>query len=97
MLKEVMNDLWLARIKSLSNDVGSVKEGQQKYCETVYSRSGINHMWILKNSKDLLDNLKSRSFSRVSSTYDLCHYASKQFHNISVVPLLLQTESLSGE
>ena len=29
-------------------------------------------MWILKNSKDLLDNLKSRSFSRVSSikTFD---------------------------
>jgi saccharopine dehydrogenase-like NADP-dependent oxidoreductase len=25
-------------------------------------------MWILKNSKDLLDNLKSRSFSQVSST-----------------------------
>jgi hypothetical protein len=24
-------------------------------------------MWILKNSKDLLDNLKSRSFSQVSS------------------------------
>jgi hypothetical protein len=36
-----------------------VKEGQQKYCETFYSRSGINHMWILKNSKDLLDNLQS--------------------------------------
>ena len=50
----------------------AVKEGQQKYCETVYSRSGINHMWILKNSKDLLDNLKSRSFSQVSSikTFD---------------------------
>ena len=50
----------------------TVKEGQQKYCETVYSRSGINHMWILKNSKDLLDNLKSRSFSQVSSikTFD---------------------------
>ena len=46
--------------------------GQQKYCETVYSRSGINHMWILKNSIDLLDNLKSRSFSQVSSikTFD---------------------------
>ena len=45
----------------------------QKYCETVYSRSGINHMWILKNSKDLLDNLKSRYFSPVSSikTFDL--------------------------
>ena len=52
--------------------MSAVKEGQQKYCETVYSRSGINHMWILKNSKDLLDNLKSRSFSHVSSiiTFD---------------------------
>jgi hypothetical protein len=40
--------------------------------ETVYSRSGINHMWILKNSKDLLDSLKSRSSSQVSSikTFD---------------------------
>ena len=52
--------------------LSAVKEGQQKYCETVYSRSGINHMWILKNSKDLLDNLQSRSFSQVSSikTFD---------------------------
>ena len=34
--------------------------------------SGINHMWILKNSKDLLDNLNSRSLSQVSSikTFD---------------------------
>jgi hypothetical protein len=47
--------------------LSAVKEGQQKYCETVYSRSGVNHMWILKNSKDLLNNLKSRSFSQVSS------------------------------
>jgi hypothetical protein len=51
----------------LTKIMSAVKEGQHKYCETVYSRSGINHMWILKNSKDLLDNLKSRSFSQVSS------------------------------
>ena len=51
----------------LTRILSAVKEGQQKYCETVYSRIGINHMWILKNSKDLLDNLKSRSFSQVSS------------------------------
>ena len=50
----------------LTKILSAVKEGQ-KYCETVYSRSGINHMLILKNSKDLLDNLKSRSFSQVSS------------------------------
>ena len=49
----------------LTKILSTVKEGQQKYCETVYSSSGINHMWILKNSKDLLDNLKSRSFSQV--------------------------------
>ena len=52
----------------LTKILSAVKEGQQKYCETVYSRSGINHMWILKNSKELLDNLKSRSFSQVSSS-----------------------------
>jgi hypothetical protein len=42
------------------------------FCETHYSRSGINHMWILKNSTDLLHNLQSRSSSQVSSiiTFD---------------------------
>ena len=55
----------------LTKILSAVKEGQQKYCETVYSRRGINHMWILKNSKDLLDNLKSRSFPQVSKTFDL--------------------------
>jgi hypothetical protein len=56
----------------LTKILSAVKEGQHKYCETVYSRSGINHMWILNKSKDLLDNLKSRSFSQVSSikTFD---------------------------
>jgi hypothetical protein len=56
----------------LTKIMSAVKEGQQKYSETVYSRSGINHMWILENSKDLLDNLKSRSFSQISSikTFD---------------------------
>jgi hypothetical protein len=56
----------------LTKILSAVKEGQQKYCETVYLPRGISHMWILKNSKDLLDNLKSRSFSQVSSmkTFD---------------------------
>jgi hypothetical protein len=36
-----------------------------------------------------LSPLEGHCFSRSS-----CHYASKQFHNISVVPLLLQTESV---
>ena len=31
-----------------------IKDGLHKYCETIYSRSGVNQMWILKNSKVLL-------------------------------------------
>jgi hypothetical protein len=61
----------------LTKILSAVKEEQQKYCETVYSRGGINHMRILKNSKDLLDNLKSRSFSQVElfllSGLLICH------------------------
>ena len=29
-----------------------IKQGFQKYCETACQRSGINQMWILKNSKE---------------------------------------------
>ena len=48
------------------------KEGIQKYSETVYSRSGVNQMWILKKSKDLLENLKSQSLKYCSNinTFD---------------------------
>jgi hypothetical protein len=42
------------------------------YCATVYARSGVNQMWILKHSKELLENLKSPFFSQIYSikTYD---------------------------
>ena len=44
-----------------------IKQGLQKYCETAYSRSGINQMWILKNSKELLEHLTSPAFNHVTS------------------------------
>ena len=44
-----------------------IKQGLQKYCETAYSRSGINQMWILKNSKELLEHFKSPAFNHVTS------------------------------
>jgi hypothetical protein len=49
-----------------------VKEGLHMHCATVYARSGVNQMWILKNSKELLENLKSPIFSQIYSikTYD---------------------------
>jgi len=33
----------------------AVKTNLQKYHDTYFSRSGVNQMWILKNSKDLLE------------------------------------------
>ena len=44
-----------------------IKQGLQKYCETAYSRSGINQMWILKSSKELLDHLKSPNFNLITN------------------------------
>ena len=42
--------LFILRTKPLTH----IKQDLQKYCETTYSRSGINQMWILKNSEGLL-------------------------------------------
>jgi hypothetical protein len=39
----------------LTKILSAVKEGQQKYCETVYSCSGINHMYILENQHPSMD------------------------------------------
>ena len=38
----------------LTSIVSAIKDGLQSYCETAYSRGGVNQMWILKNAKDLL-------------------------------------------
>ena len=45
-----------------------VQQGLHKYCETAYSRSGVNQMWIQKNSKELIEHLKSPNvFNLVTS------------------------------
>ena len=44
-----------------------IKQGLQTFCETAYSRSGINQMWILRNSNELLEHLKSPAFNYVTS------------------------------
>ena len=44
-----------------------IKQGVQKYCETALSRSRINQMWILKNSQEAREHLKSPTFSHVTS------------------------------
>ena len=42
--------------KLLTTILTTVKDGLKNYCDKIYSRSGINQMWILKNSKELLEN-----------------------------------------
>ena len=44
-----------------------IKQGLQKYCETSYSRSGVNQRWILKKSKELLEHLQSPNFNHITS------------------------------
>ena len=58
--------------KILTVILSKIKEGLHSYCDTIYSRSGINHMWILKNSKSLVENLKNCSQTKIKSlkSYD---------------------------
>jgi hypothetical protein len=59
--------------KLLTCILSAVKTGCQSYCDTSYSRGGVNQMWILKNSKDLLEYyIQSRSLSSCNSitTFD---------------------------
>ena len=49
----------------LTRILTTVKEGLQKYCDIAYARSCVNHMWILKNSKELLENLTEQSLLSV--------------------------------
>jgi hypothetical protein len=51
----------------LTNILTAVKKKLQTYCATTYARSGVNQMWILKNSKDVLANLKTQNFSQINS------------------------------
>ena len=56
----------------LTSILTTIKTGLQKYCDIVFSHSGINQMWILKNSKQLLENIQANSLSSINSikTFD---------------------------
>ena len=58
--------------KILTSLLTAIKEGIQKYCNIAFSHSGVNQMWILKNSKSLLESLKCQSCQSLTSisTFD---------------------------
>ena len=75
-----------------------IKQGLQKYCETAYSRNGINQMWILKNSKELLEHLKSPTFNHVTSIKSFGFstlYATIPHQKLTDSPVLSETPSFS--
>ena len=53
--------------KLLTCIISAVKTGLQSYCDTSYSRGGVDQIWILKNSKDLLEYIQSRSLFSCNS------------------------------
>ena len=62
--------------------LSAIETRLQSYCDTSYSRDGANQMWILKNSKHLLEYILSRFLSSCNSfkTFDfstlyitICH------------------------
>jgi len=63
--------------KLLTCILSALKTGLQSYCDTSYSRGGVNQMWILKNSKNnlgpsppaiALKNLTSLPFTQLFLT-----------------------------
>jgi hypothetical protein len=58
--------------KLLTCILSAVTTGLQNYCDTRYTRGGMNQMWILKNSKYMLEYIQSRSLSswNIIKTFD---------------------------
>ena len=57
--------------KLLTSCLTAVKKHWIRYYDTVYERDGINYLWSIKNSNDVLNKFKSKNFQASKlSTYD---------------------------
>jgi hypothetical protein len=63
--------------------ISTVKTGIPSYCNISYSRGGVNQMWILKNSNDLLEYIQSRSHSscNIIKTFDFSTFYTTIHHS----------------
>ena len=69
--------------KLLTSCLTAVKNHVIRYCEKVYERSGKNWFWVIKNSGEVLNKLKSRGFRATSlSTYDFSTLYTTLPHNL---------------
>ena len=78
-----------------------IKQGLRKHCETAYSRSGVNQMLILKNSKEFqspnfnhITSIKSFDFSTLYTTIPHQKLKSKLIRNLKA-NLQLSSETRS--
>jgi hypothetical protein len=65
------DDISIVNLKFICRKIATTS-AFEVYCDTSYSRGGVNQMWILKTSKDLLKYIQSRSISSCNSikTFD---------------------------
>jgi hypothetical protein len=78
--------------KLLACILSAVKTGFQSYCDTSYSSGGVNQMWILRNSKDLLEYIQYRSLSSCNSikTFDFSNLYTTIPHSKDTIRDLVQ-------
>ena len=82
--------------KNSTSILNSIKDGIQRCFETIYSRSGFNQIWILKNSKELLEVLKSCSLSSATNikTYDFFYAIYNSIYNYSSYQIRIQVKEI---
>ena len=68
----VLETVQLNLSKLLTKCLQEIKRIQECYCAAIYNNTGINRMWILKNSATLLRKLEEEGISTAShiSTWD---------------------------
>ena len=88
------------RSKLLTSCLTTVKNHVIKYCENVCERSDKNLFWSIKNSCEVLNKLKYRSFRASSlSTYDFSTLYTTLLHNLTkdkLVDLIQRTFPREG-
>ena len=69
--------------KLLTSCLTAIRKHVIKYCDKIYERSGKNLFWSIKNSNEVLNKLKSRSFRAPNlSTYDFSTLYTTSAHNL---------------
>ena len=84
----------------LTSCLTAIKSHVIKYCTTVYERNGKKLFWSIKNSGEILNKLKSRSFLASGlSTYDFSTLYTTLPHNLieeKLTELIEQTFNREG-